>query len=169
MEEIKEVAVFISEYSDTSKRQRIIDLMDYVDLGWNGYEELQNTINSHFMGYDGDIYVEGLDLACNSLSEIKNLYRVLTEGIENEWPRDVLAYVWDNEEELDYDNIDVDYHDMGGPKTDIEFHEWLGMEFIADYGEIPGWLEQYIDYESYGRDLAINENWNNYGGFAIKI
>lgn len=146
-------------------------------------EKLQQTMNRIGIGEkraDGTVYEEIFitdyvlnieELSQLNLGEYENINQLnylaqKIDEIDDIWQDEFLAAA-----EIYGTSIDqlinlTDNLDKFNLYTDVKNDEDLGRKLIDD-GEkqVPEWLEGYIDYESYGRDAAINRN-GSYSGYG---
>lgn len=136
------------------------------------YEEMQKVLEH--IGIDGEHYEEWFitDYECH----VEGIHDILGE-YENP---DELNYLAAKIEAMDQDEYDrfeaaigisdysrsvkdlinlTDNLDKYGIYPDVHSHDDLGRLFIDEYNsmEVPDHLKNYIDYEAYGRDIALDE------------
>ena len=132
-------------------------------IGIGSENEFGNVYEEWFIT-DYDCYVDGLHKV---LSEYENLDELnyLAANIENldggEYERFEAAIDMGDYTSSAKDLINLtenlDKYDL---YPDVHDHDDLGRLYLDEYGtmEIPDHLQNYIDYEAYGRDIAINES-----------
>lgn len=132
-------------------------------IGIGKEDEFGNVYEEWFIT-DYDCYVDGLhDILgeYESLDELNYLANSIEAMDKNDFARFEAAIgvsdysnsvkdLINLTENLDKYNIYPDVHD----------HDDLGRMYIDEYGamEVPDHLKNYIDYEAYGRDIALDEN-----------
>ena len=132
-------------------------------IGIGSENEFGNVYEEWFIT-DYDCYVDGLHKV---LGEYENLDELnyLAANIENmdtgEYERFEAAIDMGDYTSSVKDLINLtenlDKYDL---YPDVHDHDDLGRLYLDEYGivEIPDHLQNYIDYEAYGRDVAINES-----------
>lgn len=112
---------------------------------------------------DYDCHVEGIyDVLgeYESLDELNYLATKITELDKNEYERfEAAIQISDYSKSVkDLINLteNLDKYDI---YPDVHDHDDLGRLYIEEYGsmEVPDHLKNYIDYEAYGRDIAMDE------------
>lgn len=112
---------------------------------------------------DYDCHVEGIYDALGeyeSLDELNYLATKITELDKNEYEQfEAAIQISDYGKSVkDLINLtgNLDKYDI---YPDIHDHDDLGRMYIEEYGdmEVPEHLKNYIDYEAYGRDIALDE------------
>ena len=132
-------------------------------IGIGKEDEFGNVYEEWFIT-DYDCYVDGLhDILgeYESLDELNYLANSIEAMDKNDFARFETAIgVSDYSNSVkDLINLteNLDKYDI---YPDVHDHDDLGRMYIDEYGamEVPDHLKNYIDYEAYGRDIALDEN-----------
>lgn len=132
-------------------------------IGIGKEDEFGNVYEEWFIT-DYDCYVDGLhDILgeYESLDELNYLANSIEAMDKNDFARFEAAIgVSDYSNSVkDLINLteNLDKYDI---YPDVHDHDDLGRMYIDEYGamEVPDHLKNYIDYEAYGRDIALDEN-----------
>lgn len=112
---------------------------------------------------DYDCYVDGIYNVLGeyeSLDELNYLANKIEEMDQSEFDRFEAAIGISDYDRSVQDLINLaDNLDKYEVYPDIHDHDDLGRMYIEEYGamEVPDHLKNYIDYEAYGRDIALDE------------
>lgn len=132
-------------------------------IGIGKEDEFGNVYEEWFIT-DYDCYVDGLhDILgeYESLDELNYLANSIEAMDKNDFARfEVAIGVSDYSNSVkDLINLteNLDKYDI---YPNVHDHDDLGRMYIDEYGamEVPDHLKNYIDYEAYGRDIALDEN-----------
>ena len=132
-------------------------------IGINKEDEFGNIYEEWFIT-DYDCYVDGLhDMLgeYESLDELNYLANSIEAMEKSDFERFEVAIEMGDYAGSVKDLINLtenlDKYDF---YPDVHDHDDLGRMYIDEYGamEVPDHLKNYIDYEAYGRDIALDEN-----------
>lgn len=135
--------------------EEIQDVFQRIGIDGVRYEEWFIT--------DYDCHVDGIHDVLGeyeSLDELNYLATKITELDKNEYERFEAAIQVSDYSRSVKDLINLtDNLDKYDIYPDIHDHDDLGRLYIEEYGsmEVPEHLKNYIDYEAYGRDIALDE------------
>ncbi len=153
-------------YNECNERglgSKWLDLSDY-----ETYEEIEEELKKEGFELDGldeELFIQDIDgLPSNSLNcdctHPKNLFETLKEAdvIDNDYKYEIMcAYL----EVRNYDDF-ADLVQSYGSHWDDDIHYWKGYNW-EDYGQemfeccgykVPEEIEQFIDFEAYGRYIG---------------
>jgi len=120
--------------------------------GTDGHEELFIT------DYEADIIIDEY----NDIYKLNEFAEVLDTLREDELLKlKLLVYEGYNEREVltqGIDNYDVDIYNYSNDTSFTDVYELLAYDMVQEglFGEIPTYLENYIDYSAIGRDLSYD-------------
>ena len=120
--------------------------------GTDAHEEIFIT------DYEADITIDEYD----NMYKLNELAEVLTALTENDLLKlKLLSYEGYNEREVllnGLDNYDVDIYDYSNDISFTDVYELLAYDFVQEglFGDVPTYLENYIDYSAIGRDLSYD-------------
>ena len=145
-----------------AKVDKLIEVVKSGDTDFQSVEELKFAIET------AESYSE-IDSALDEENDINVILSILASILE-----------FDNNELKALDAIFEYYHcDLQESVNKIDNGEYILLQDVDDDDElgqfytdegfcnIPDWLENYIDYESFGRDIRLNSQgfFSNYGWF----
>jgi len=111
--------------------------------------------------HDWESEIKGLDVGewehIKTLNETLGEYESLQDH-EQEITQAILeAGIWQDLQDA------IDNHRNYNLLSHIKDAEELGEYWIQEFCDIPSWLENYIDYESYGEDQAQDGDFTSFG------